>query len=326
MSITETIEFLQGLQPDERIVVCGHVRPDGDCIGSTLALVRSLRLAGLNAYPMLADNKRAPEFYDWLEGFDDFLTPEEVGSWSEVDVFIVVDSPVSKRLSGAQPILERATRSLVIDHHPELEDFGDVRFIDPTTASCTQMVWDLLHQAGFPIDRDVATACYAGLVSDTGRFMFTNTTADTLRAAAEMVEVGVDINDVNVRLFSSKSAEALELEALMLERMMILNNGKVTASWLTQSDFETTGARRDEAENIIDIIRTLKGSEVAILVTFGDSSTRVSLRSKTDFSVAAIAEEFGGGGHQAAAGVNWPDRTDDLSTILDELTPRLPGA
>ncbi|MCL2818874.1 MAG: DHHA1 domain-containing protein, partial [Actinomycetia bacterium] len=178
----------------------------------------------------------------------------------------------------------------------------------------------------FPIDANVATACFTGLVSDTGRFMFSNTTADAFRSASEMVESGVDVNEVNVRLFSSKPIEVLELEALVLERMMILNGGKVTCAWLTQADFDTIGVRRDEAESIIDVIRTLEGSEVSLLVIFGDTSTRVSLRSKTDFNVGAIAEQFGGGGHRAAAGVNWPDLEADLTSILDAITSHLPGA
>jgi phosphoesterase RecJ-like protein len=156
--------------------------------------------------------------------------------------------------------------------------------------------------------------------------MFSNTDAAVFAAAAQMADAGATIHEANVLLFSSKSAELLELERLVLERMMVLNDGTVTASWLTQDDFDTIGVRRDEAENIIDVIRTLKGGDIALLVTFTDTSTRVSLRSKTDFNVGAIAERFGGGGHQPAAGVNWPDLSADLSQILDTVLPLLPGA
>ncbi|MCL2492211.1 MAG: bifunctional oligoribonuclease/PAP phosphatase NrnA [Coriobacteriia bacterium] len=322
----DAVEFLQGLKSDQRVVVCAHVRPDGDAVGSTLALVRTLHLNGVDAYPLLAENKPAPRFYSWLVGFDEYLTPDQVEEWDRIDALIVLDTPVVKRLGAAQKILERADRSLVIDHHPELEDFGDIRIIDQSAAATAQIVWDLIVEAGLPFDKEVATASYCGLASDTGRFMFSNTSAEVFRSAAQMLDAGVDINDANVRLFSSKPAELLTLEALVLERMMILNNGKVTCSWLTQDDFDTIGVRRDEAESIIDLIRSLEGSEVSLLVIFGDTSTRVSLRSKTDADVGSIAESFGGGGHRAAAGINWPEQSADLTAILDTLTPLLPGA
>jgi len=303
----EVASFLAGLIEGQTVVVSGHVRPDGDSIGSTLGLVGALNNAGLNAIPILADNKPAPAFYRWLDGFDRFRTPADVYNLEHIDVFIVLDTPLIKRLGAAAVLLEKADTTVLVDHHPPLERFTDMTLIDTGAAATAQMVWDLVNSAELPMDTAIATACFSGLVSDTGRFMFSNTSATVFEAAAQMASAGVDISQVNVRLFSSKTAEMLELEGLVLERMMILNEGKVTASWLTQADFDSIGVRRDEAESIIDTIRTLAGSEVAILALFGDTSTRVSLRSKSSFSVAAVAERFGGGGHQAAAGVNWPD-------------------
>ena len=320
------VEFLRNLKPGQVVLVSGHVRPDGDAVGSTLALVHSLLLAGVEATPLLVDNKPAPEFYQWLEGFERYVTPAEVERWPHIDAYIVLDTPLDKRLSAAAAILDRAETTVLIDHHPALDEFTDLRYIDTGAAAAAHIVWDLISTAALPVDRTVATACFTGLASDTGRFMFSNTTAAAFQAAAEMVEAGVSVNEVNVRLFSSKTAEVLELEGLVLERMMILNDGKVTASWLTQADFDSIGVRRDEAESIIDVIRTLEGSEISLLVIFGDTSTRVSLRSKSAFNVGAIAEAFGGGGHQAAAGVNWPDMAADLSTILDAILPLLPHA
>ncbi|MCL2024591.1 MAG: DHH family phosphoesterase [Coriobacteriia bacterium] len=321
----EATTFLENIEPGQTVFVCGHVRPDGDAIGSVLALVAALDGRGVKAYPLLADNKPKPSTYAWLAGVDTYLMPTEAARFGPADAFIAVDTPVASRLNAALPLLEEASRTLIIDHHRALEPYGDVRYIDESAAACSQIIWQLLDTLNWERTAQIATACYVGLASDTGRFMHDNTTPAVLRDAAEMVEAGADNAAINVALYAQKSAAALALEGLVLERMMVLNDERVTVSWLTQADFTTREAQRDEVENIADLIRSLKGSEVAVFITFGDTGTRVSLRSKTDFDVAAVAERFGGGGHRGASGVTWPDKNASLSDILDAVLPLLPG-
>ncbi|MCL2818349.1 MAG: DHH family phosphoesterase, partial [Actinomycetia bacterium] len=133
------IDFLKSLMPDQRIVISAHVRPDGDAIGSSLGLMRSLRLAGLDATAVLADNKEGPAFYSWLADFDELKRPDEIAESDKIDVFILLDTPLLKRLSAALPLFERAETTVLIDHHPPIDEFTDIRLIDQKAGACAQI-------------------------------------------------------------------------------------------------------------------------------------------------------------------------------------------
>lgn len=326
-SIQGAVDFLQQLNEGDTVLIVAHCRPDGDAVGSVIAMYHALKLRGIDAHPLLADNVSAPRGYLWLDGVKAYISPTKAKKLPKIDAIIVMDSPEPKRLSAAAPIVAACANTLLIDHHPSNGDlFTSVACVDTTACATAEMVWRILRAADFEVSPAVATACFVAILTDTGRFQFNNTTARALRTAAELLEEGAPLNEVNIHLYSSKSAALLALESTVLANMQVLQGGKVVVSHLTQENYATTGAKKEEAENIIDTIRVLDGCEVCVLVTFGATGTRVSLRSKRDFNVAEVAMTFGGGGHKAAAGVTWPDGSASLDDIVEALLPLLPSA
>lgn len=303
------------------VVVCAHVKPDGDAMGSVLALTLALRDAGIPAVPTLADDQAAPATYAFLPGFGLFVPASALEA---PDVFVALDTPDPSRLGVAQTLCASAGTVVVIDHHPDAKPYGAIDVLDSTAAASAELVWGLVRELGTPPSADVALCCYTGLATDTGRFAYDNTTAETFRVAAELVDAGVDPSSTARLLYQDRSAAALALEARVLARLALANHGHVAHSFVTGADFTETGARREEGELLPDAIRALGGVDVALLVGERDGELRVNLRAKTGFDVGTVARTFGGGGHRAASGFTWPDT--DRVALLARLLPLLPGA
>jgi len=302
------------------VVVCAHVRPDGDAIGSALALTLALREAGIPAIPTLADDKPASSTYDWLPGFGLYTRAAELEVPS---VFVALDTPIPGRLGVAEELAKAAGALLVIDHHPDATPYGSVNVLDSDAAATGQLVWQLLEALEIRPTPEIALCCYTALVTDTGRFQYQNTTADVLRDAAAMLDAGVDASEVSRLVYQSRSAASLALEARAMSRLTVVNGGAVAYTWVTDADFEETGALPEEAEHLPDAVRVLAGIEVAVLMRERGDEVRVNLRAKTTFDVGAVASRFGGGGHKAAAGLTWEH--PGVDSLLPELLPLLPG-
>lgn len=302
------------------VVVCGHVRPDGDAVGSVLALTLALRENGIAAVPTLADSEGVAATYSFLPGFGLYVPASELEA---PDVFVSLDTPVLSRLGDAQTLALSATTLIVIDHHPDCCDFGTITVSDTSAAATAQIVWRFLSALDKPASRDVALCCYVGLVTDTGRFSYDNTNADVLRDAAAMLDTGVDAADVSRLVYQSRSAQSLALEARVMSRLVTVNHGRVGYAWVADADFTQTGASRPESEGLPDAIRVLAGIDAAILLGQRGNEIRVNLRAKTGADVGTVARHFGGGGHRAASGFTWVGT--DRDALLAKLLPLLPG-
>ncbi|MDR1412363.1 MAG: DHH family phosphoesterase [Actinomycetes bacterium] len=318
-------------QSGMRMVVCGHTRPDGDCVGSVLGMTRALRCQGFDATALLADNnggKGAPEPYRWMSGWSEYVHPCELEQQAPPNLFVALDTPELVRLSDARALCEAADLRILIDHHPasEGECFAELIYRDTEAAATGQIVWNLLGQLGWPRDAEIASCCYAALLSDTGGFQFANTTREAFAAAGEMLAAGAEPSTIACHLYGEKPLAALQLEARVLSRACLLNDGLVIHSYLSDADLQELGVGPDWTENLIDLIRPVAGSEVAVLITHGAKGPRVSLRSRGDTDVSAVAVAFGGGGHRLAAGISWPDKCATREEILEQLLPLLPGA
>lgn len=322
VSFQTILDHINALDSDDSVGICAHTRPDGDAIGSVLGLTMALRGAGINAIPLLADSAPAPKTYQGLSGFELFRTPDDAPN-VQFDLLILLDTPTLGRFGKGSDYFSQSKVSLLVDHHPQFETFTDFSWTDTGYAATAHMVWELVQASRFDINKDVAIACLAGLFSDTGSFRYQKTDATVFRAAAEMVEAGANASDVSNMLYHSRSRGAVALEAIVMSRLIFVNQGRVAYSYITSADYETTGTMVEEGENFIDSIRSIDGVEVAFLITFGQSGPRVSLRSKTGFDVAKVANQFGGGGHRPAAGISWPDVDASLDDILSQLLPLL---
>jgi phosphoesterase RecJ-like protein len=308
------------LRKARSVVVCAHVRPDGDAVGSVLALTLALRDAGVHALPTLADEGvTAPATYAFLPGYE-LYTP--AADLEAPEVFVALDSPNPQRIGAAQALAESAGTLLVIDHHPDAEEWGALNVLDPHAASTSQIVWRLLDQVGVRPSADVALCCYVALLTDTGSFQYDNTTPQALRDAAEMIEAGVAPAAAARDVYQSRRPEALALQARAMSRLTVANSGHVAYSWIDQNDFDETGAIASEAEMLTDAIRTLAGVDVVVFFRLKPGEVRAGLRAKSGFDVAEVAHRFGGGGHKAAAGLTWEG---ELDALLSELLPLLPG-
>lgn len=301
------------------VVICSHVNPDGDALGSVLGLTLALRASGLPCVPALADDAPVHAMFAWLP---DAATLEAASTLSPPDTFVALDTPSLDRLGAAAGLAENARVRVVIDHHPDGDGFGDVRWIDHTASSVGEMLWALLPEIGVTPGADVATCLYTAVLTDTGRFQYGNTTSSALRAAAEMVDAGASPRTVAARVYERRSAAGLALSAVALSRLVIVNDGRVAMSWVEDADLARTGAFPDDSDRLIDDIRLIDGVDAIVLVKEEHGVVRANLRAKGDADVGAAARALGGGGHAAAAGLTWDGSRESL---LSRLLPLLPG-
>ncbi len=309
---------LVALRRATSVVVCAHVRPDGDAMGSVLALTLALRENGVPAVPTLAHGSHVPSTYSFLPGYSLFVPVHDLEA---PQVFVALDSPNADRIGDAAKLAKAAETVIVIDHHPDTVAFGDVLVHEPTAAATGQIVWNLVKEFENPPSADVAQCCYVGLVTDTGRFCYDNTTSDAFRAAAEMVDAGASPSEIAVYVYQSRSAASLAIENRAMSRLTIANGGRVAYAWVNDADFEEIGALPEEAESLPDAVRVVEGVDVAILLRQAGGEVRGNLRSKTGFDVSAVAQHFGGGGHRAASGFTFSGTIDQLVPQLLALMP-----
>lgn len=306
------------LRKANSVVVCGHVRPDGDAIGSTLAMTLALREAGIAAIPTLASGLPAPSTYSWLPGFGLFVS---AGQLEAPDVFVALDTPIADRLGEAEALMRAAKQVVVMDHHPDATEMGGIAVIDSTAPATGELVWQFARGLLDNPSPDVALCCYVGLITDTGRFSYDNTCVRAFSAAAEMLDAGVDAAEASRLTYQNRSRASLAIEARAMSRLTLANGGRVAYAWVDDADFAELGALPEEAETLPDSVRLLGGIEVAMLLRQHEDEVRVNLRAKTGFDVSAVARHFDGGGHKAAAGCTLTGKIDELVPSILALLP-----
>lgn len=318
--VVEYLRAAQALAGAASAVVCGHVDADGDAIGSVLGLTHALRRLGIAATPALAEDRDAPDTYAFLPGSSLLRRASELDAPS---VLVAVDTPNPERLGTAAALAERAGTTIVLDHHPDNALYGDINLVDPGAAAVGQIVWRLLPLLDLAPDADIALCLYVALLTDTGRFQYSNSNSTVLRDAAAMIDAGLDAHAVYERVYESQTLEHMEIVGLVKSRVRLANGGHVAYSWVTDDDFLQTGALLETTENLVDAIRVIGGVDVVFLAKLAGGDCRVSLRAKGHADVGGVARHFGGGGHVAAAGFSFEC---DFDGMLARLLPLLPGA
>jgi phosphoesterase RecJ-like protein len=316
-----TDEIVAALRDGERFLLTTHEGPDGDALGSLLALHEILTQLGKDSVMFLAE-KEFPLPVEYR-----FLALQEVFHEPPADlsdrIIVFLDCGNIDRM----PVewLREGQRILNIDHHHDNTRFGDVNLVD-VDASCTaEIVYDLSHRLGAETTKSIAQALYVGLITDTGMFMYENTDARTHRVAADLIEAGVDVNEIFRRLYERVPEEKLKLIARALGKIDRHLGGTLSTTYLSADDYAATGADETMTEGIIDFVRGIEGTSVAAVVRDKPDSAResrkVSLRS-TDGSVdvSRIARKMGGGGHRRAAGFSTDQPYEELvAFITDEV-------
>jgi len=295
---------VDAIRGHERFLVVAHENPDGDALGSMLGLTLGLRSLGKDAVMYLAGNASLPAEYRFLR-LDDVRhdVPDDVGE----RVLIAVDCANERRISEDRSAVERAAMVIDIDHHHDNSRFGEVNLIVPDASSTAEIVRDVLRELDVSLTPEIALALYVGLVTDTGRFQYTNTTPKALELAAELVAAGADVHGVFRHVYETVQFAKLKLLARALERAQLFEGGRLVVSYLLKDDFGAVGAEEPYSEGIIDHLRSVEGSEMVALIREPPRNEgparRISLRSSHDeVDVSAIARQAGGGGHRQAAG------------------------
>lgn len=312
------VELAARLRACDDFVICGHVSPDGDCLGSQLALMCALRRLGKRAHVVLVkDEPIEKNLSIALPMVDEFVF---AGDFDGVcNTFIGVDVPTRERIGEAAcHLLDNAADSFTIDHHAVDETMCETVYVDPDSASASLLVWELAKHLGVSSEGELATCCYTGLVTDTGRFQYQNTDARSFDLAAEMVACGADPASISRAIFQNRTQASVRLEAIALAHMQLDDSLGIAITHLSRDDFKAAEAVKSDAEPLIDVLRSIAGVRVACILREQEDCIRGSLRAKDSTDVSAVAREFGGGGHVAAAGFTLHCTLDEAVCVVKD--------
>jgi phosphoesterase RecJ-like protein len=322
-------QVIDVLSECKRVLVTTHVRPDGDALGSTAALVLGLKQRGIHAEVLLLSHLPRKYAFVYLE--NDIPHHDAEAGWPEglsldaFDAFVAVDTGTWSQLPGLkEKVLAYAKPKVVIDHHLTQEDWADVKLVVTAAAAAGEVVAELLEAWDVKFDARMASVLYVALVSDTGWFQFSSTRPFTMRLAATLMEAGVDTDRLYQLLYQNERKERIALQARALGSLELLKDGRLAVMRVRLADFDATGANVPDTENLINLPLQIATVEVSIVMTepkdFGP--VRMSLRSKGQVDVAKFAEQFGGGGHARAAGLKLEGSFEDAHDRVIEAMAR----
>ena len=287
------------IRNEQDFLIIGHISPDGDTIGSGMALLLALKSLGKSAI-FVVDGK-VPEKLAFLEQYAPIYTPESCPK-QEFGCVIAVDVSDKGRMGKAQALFDANDNTVVIDHHGTNPAFGAVNYIE-TVGAAGLLIYQLIQKLQVPITKQMADLLYIALCTDTGNFSYSNTDAEILHAAAVLREAGADIPSIIERVYKERRLGATRLIGRSLEHLRLAADGKIALSYILKEDFAKLGALPEDTEELINYTREIKGVEIAIFLRQGDDEHfKVSFRSKKYADVASLAAEFEGGGHIHASG------------------------
>jgi bifunctional oligoribonuclease and PAP phosphatase NrnA len=291
------------------VALACHLNPDGDALGSMLALHHVLRANGFNSVASFSEPFVVAPHYRELPGLDTLSPPERFPH--DPDVMVTFDSGAMSRLGDLEANAKAAGELIVIDHHVSNDRYGTINVIDPDAAASGVIVRRLIDRLELPLNRDAAVCLYAAVVCDTGRFQYESTTSEVFALAGELTSFDVPIASLSRTLFEEHRFAYLQLLADVLTRLQLVPEKKFVWTFVSQDDLTRHGVTFEEVEGLIDIVRRTREAEVAcVLKEAADHTWRVSLRSLGDVDVRRIAETEGGGGHRFAAGFTTDDPAD----------------
>jgi bifunctional oligoribonuclease and PAP phosphatase NrnA len=306
------------IRANDAFVTVTHENPDGDAVGSLLAMTLGLQELGKDVVMYLSGAAPTPAEYDFLDLSE--LTrelPDDLGD----RVVLALDCANESRIAPTRDLLANGRLVVNVDHHHDNSRFGDVNLVVDDASSTAEIVRDVLTELDVPLSPAIAESLYVAVVTDTGRFQYSNTTPKALRLAADLVEAGADVHGIFRLVYETVQFAKLKLLARALERAQLYADGRIVVSYLLKNDFADVGAEEPYSEGIIDYLRSVEGSEMVALIREpprnDGPARRVSLRSSRDeVDVSAIARAAGGGGHRQAAGFSSDLEIDEIVAFL----------
>jgi bifunctional oligoribonuclease and PAP phosphatase NrnA len=292
-------DIIKVLSAGKSFFLTSHVSPDGDSISCETAMALFLEQLGKKNY-VIANRDGCPVLYRFLPRAGKIIKTDRVkGSF---DVALILDASDVQRTGNIIDLPVQAKKVIVIDHHLSAVPFGDLNYLDKNSASCAEQIYNVIKAGSKKITRDMAICLYTGLVTETNKFQEANTNPAALRAAALLVEAGVDPCDLGRSLYEENNLPQLKLLGASLSGIEVLHKGQVAVTVVTRQLLRQTGATVEDTEGIIRYVRSLRDVKVAIVFREQNNGFKVSLRSKGNVDVNAVAVNFGGGGHKKAAG------------------------
>lgn len=281
------------------IVILTHECPDGDAVGSALAMYLALRKLGKKVDVVIPEYSSVFQF---LPGAEEI---KREGKEEPYDLAISVDVTGIKRLNGFAKYFEDAKIKIQIDHHQVNEMFADYNFVNPVSPACAQNLIFIIEQLGVQIDKEIGTCLLTGIITDTGGFKYEGVTAETFEFASWLLAKGVNVSDIYKRVLQMKTKANFELRKLVMDRMEFVCDSKVTFTYMNLEDEKNVGAASGDHEGLVEIGRDIEGVEVSIFVReVEEGKYKASLRSNNYVNVSDVCIAFSGGGHIRAAGCN----------------------
>src|SRR5919197_4329344 len=317
--MSDRAAVVDAVRDHDHFLLVTHENPDGDALGSILGAKLALDRLGKESIMFLGGDSGIPEEFAFMPLAE---LRRELPDDVVQRVVVALDCASAQRTGLPPELLDRARLSLNVDHHHDNTRFGTINLVVPEASSTGEIVRGLLRELDVALTPEIAEAFYIALVTDTGRFQYTNTTPDALRLAAELVEAGADVQRVFQQVYESVALAKLKLVARALERAQVYEGGRLVVSYLLRSDFTELNAPEAYSEGIIDYLRAVEGADMAALIREPPRSEgparRISLRASDDnLDVSAIARLSGGGGHRQAAGFSSDDSVEEITKFIE---------
>ncbi len=302
------------LKNAEDLALACHVGPDGDALGSMLGLGLAAQNAGLKVRASFGSPFVMPPNLDFLPS-ELLVAPGDLPS--EPHLMIVLDAGSSDRLGELAANASKARTLVVLDHHVTNEGFGDISVVDSSAAATGELVFDLLGLLDWPITAEIANCLHTALVTDTGRFIYSNTTERTLQIAAKLVAEGANPTEIGRHVYEESPFGYLKAAGTAMSRAELDTKARFVSTFITQADLSAAGIDWGDIDNLIDAIRMAEEADVALLAkVHDDGRVRVSMRSRGDTDVGSLAVSMGGGGHRLAAGFT---SDGEVETVIEKV-------
>ena len=294
--------IIEEIKSAESIVILTHENPDGDAIGSALAMYNGLKQIGKNVDVIIPEY---PKVFDFLPLREEV---KKEGNVNNYDLALALDCGDIKRLNGFSNYFEDANVRISIDHHSANTMFADYNFVNPASPACAQILVTILPELGVEIDKKIGTCLLTGIITDTGGFKYSGVTAETFEFAAALLDRGVNVSQVYKRVLQTLSKPSFELRKRAMNRIEFFEDGKIAFTYINKKDEEEAGSVDNDHDGIVEIGRDIEGVEVSILLREKEDGYKISLRSNEYVNVSDICLMFSGGGHVRAAGgsINLP--------------------
>ena len=292
------------------IVILTHENPDGDAVGSALAMYLTLKKMNKEVDVIIPEYSNVFKFLPGAESI------KKEGKETPYDLAISVDVTGIKRLNGFSKYFENAITKIQIDHHEVNDMFADYNFVNPASPACAQILILVIEELGIEIDKQIGTCLLTGIITDTGGFKYEGVSAETFEFASWLLAKGVNVSDIYKRVLQVKSRANFELRKLIMDRMEFLHDNKITFTYITSEDMQKVKAMPGDHEGLVEVGRDIEGVEVSIFLRQTEKGYKASLRANNYVNVSDVALLFNGGGHMRAAGC---DMAGDLEQCKEKI-------